>query len=100
HTFEVMAPARRAWTQAPPGSGERLRFQQTDGTGDWTVHFDGDDVRLNENTGPSGRRVGRYGIGPDVVPLAPDPHRPTRRGQGGIGMCSTATSPSSRPYDR
>ncbi len=52
HTFEIMAPARRAWTQAPPGSGERFRLRQSDGTGDWTVHFDGDDVRLNESTGP------------------------------------------------
>jgi uncharacterized protein (TIGR03083 family) len=52
HTFEVMAPARRAWTQAPPGSGERFRLRQTDGTGDWKVHFEGDDVRLNESTGP------------------------------------------------
>jgi hypothetical protein len=52
HTFEVMAPARRAWTQAPPGSGERFRLRQTDGTGDWKVHFKGDDVRLNESTGP------------------------------------------------
>lgn len=51
-TFEVMAPARRARRQAPPGSGERFRFRQTDGTGDWTVHFEGDDVRLNERTGP------------------------------------------------
>ncbi|MGH3784540.1 MAG: maleylpyruvate isomerase N-terminal domain-containing protein [Pseudonocardiaceae bacterium] len=50
-TFEVMAPARRAWRQAPPGSGERFRFRQTDGTGDWTVHFEGDDVRLNDSTG-------------------------------------------------
>jgi uncharacterized protein (TIGR03083 family) len=51
-TFEVMAPARRAWAQAPPGSGERLRFRQTDGTGTWAVHLDGDDVRCTENGGP------------------------------------------------
>jgi uncharacterized protein (TIGR03083 family) len=51
-TFEVMAPARRARMQAPPGSGERFRFRQTDGRGDWTVHFEGDDVRLNESTEP------------------------------------------------
>ncbi len=50
--FEVMAPARRAWTKAPPGSGERLRFRQTDGTGDWRVRFDGDDVLLDQDTGP------------------------------------------------
>jgi uncharacterized protein (TIGR03083 family) len=51
-TFEVMAPARRAWRRAPPGSGERFRFRQTDGTGDWRVHFDGDEVRLNKSTEP------------------------------------------------
>ncbi|WP_090932601.1 maleylpyruvate isomerase family mycothiol-dependent enzyme [Nonomuraea jiangxiensis] len=45
-TFEVMAPARRAWRQAPGGAGERFRFRRTDGAGCWTVHFDGDDVRL------------------------------------------------------
>ncbi|MEV6398672.1 maleylpyruvate isomerase N-terminal domain-containing protein [Streptomyces sp. NPDC051907] len=45
-TIEVMAPARRAWTKAPAGSGERYRFRQTDGPGDWTAHFDGDEVRL------------------------------------------------------
>jgi uncharacterized protein (TIGR03083 family) len=48
-TFEVMAPARRAWRQAPPGSGERLRFRQTDGAGEWTVCFEGDDVRVDES---------------------------------------------------
>ncbi|MGH8931666.1 MAG: maleylpyruvate isomerase family mycothiol-dependent enzyme [Egibacteraceae bacterium] len=51
-TFEVMAPARRAWMQAPPGSGERFRLRQTDGTGNWTVHFEGDDVQLTESAGP------------------------------------------------
>jgi uncharacterized protein (TIGR03083 family) len=51
-TFEVMAPARRARKQAPPGWGERFRFRQTDGAGEWTVHFEVDDVWLNENTGP------------------------------------------------
>jgi uncharacterized protein (TIGR03083 family) len=50
-TFEVMAPARRAWTQAPPGSGERFRFRRTDGAGAWTVRFDGDDVRLTGEPG-------------------------------------------------
>lgn len=50
--FEVMAPARRASGQAPPGSGERFRIRQTDGTGNWTVHFVGDDVRLTESAEP------------------------------------------------
>jgi uncharacterized protein (TIGR03083 family) len=50
-TFEVMAPARRAWQQAPPGSGERFGFRQTDGTSTWTVEFDGDDVRLTAGPG-------------------------------------------------
>jgi uncharacterized protein (TIGR03083 family) len=48
-TFEVMVPARRTWRQAPPGSGERLRFCQTDGVGEWTVCFEGDDVWLDES---------------------------------------------------
>ncbi|MFH8369367.1 maleylpyruvate isomerase family mycothiol-dependent enzyme [Streptomyces sp. NPDC018031] len=52
HTFEVMAPARRAWTQAPPGSGERFRFRRTDGPDVWTVRFDGDEVRSDDSTGP------------------------------------------------
>lgn len=51
-TFEVMAPARRASAQAPPGSGERFRIRQTDGTGTWTVHFEGDDIRLTASTEP------------------------------------------------
>lgn len=51
-TFEVMAPARRASGQAPPGSGERFRIRQTDGTGNWTVRFEGDDVWLTESTEP------------------------------------------------
>ncbi|MEV8532541.1 maleylpyruvate isomerase family mycothiol-dependent enzyme [Streptomyces sp. NPDC051211] len=48
HTFEVMAPFRRAVKQAPPGLGERYRFRQTDGNGDWTVRFEGDQVRFDE----------------------------------------------------
>jgi uncharacterized protein (TIGR03083 family) len=51
-TFEVMAPARRAWTQAPPGAGERFGFRQTDGTGRWAVRFDGDQVVLTEDALP------------------------------------------------
>ncbi|QES51613.1 hypothetical protein DEJ50_30955 [Streptomyces venezuelae] len=46
HTFTVMAPFRRALKQAPPGTGERYRFRQSDGPGEWTVHFDGDRVAL------------------------------------------------------
>ncbi|MFD7259839.1 maleylpyruvate isomerase family mycothiol-dependent enzyme [Streptomyces sp. NPDC059874] len=45
-TFEVMAPARRSWKQAPPGTGERYRFRRTDGPESWTVVFAGDEVRL------------------------------------------------------
>lgn len=40
-TFDVMAPARRVWRQAPPGQGERFTFQQTDGPSTWTVTFTG-----------------------------------------------------------
>jgi uncharacterized protein (TIGR03083 family) len=50
-TFEVMAPARRSWKQAPPGSGEAFRIRQTDGGGSWTVRFDGDDVRITDDAG-------------------------------------------------
>jgi uncharacterized protein (TIGR03083 family) len=49
-TFTVMAPFRRATQQAPAGAGERYRFRQTDGTGVWTVRFDGDDIDIG--TGP------------------------------------------------
>jgi uncharacterized protein (TIGR03083 family) len=49
--FTVMAPFRRAQQKAPPGSGEAFRFRQTDGTGDWTVRFNGDEVRLTESNG-------------------------------------------------
>ncbi|MFC9220156.1 maleylpyruvate isomerase family mycothiol-dependent enzyme [Streptomyces hygroscopicus] len=45
-TFEVMAPARRTWREAPAGAGERFRFRRTDGPGLWTVRFDGDDIHL------------------------------------------------------
>ncbi|GHF67740.1 hypothetical protein GCM10010218_56540 [Streptomyces mashuensis] len=45
HHLDVMVPARRAWREAPPGSGESYRFRRTDGDGgDWTVRFDGADV--------------------------------------------------------
>ncbi|MEU4892782.1 maleylpyruvate isomerase family mycothiol-dependent enzyme [Streptomyces sp. NPDC044780] len=53
-TFEVMAPARRAWREAPPGAGERFRFRRTDGPGLWTVRFEGDDVRLTTGAADEG----------------------------------------------
>ncbi|WP_328740630.1 maleylpyruvate isomerase family mycothiol-dependent enzyme [Streptomyces erythrochromogenes] len=43
-TVDVMAPARRTWQQAPPGTGERYRFRRTDGPESWTVLFSGDQV--------------------------------------------------------
>ncbi|WP_214319728.1 maleylpyruvate isomerase family mycothiol-dependent enzyme [Nonomuraea sediminis] len=46
-TFEVMAPARRSWKQAPPGEGERYLFRRTDGPDAWTVTFDGDEITMN-----------------------------------------------------
>ena len=49
-TFEVMAPMRRAYAQAPPGQGERFLFRRTDGEGTWAVRFDGADVEV----GPGG----------------------------------------------
>ncbi|MFJ3723493.1 maleylpyruvate isomerase family mycothiol-dependent enzyme [Streptomyces sp. NPDC090045] len=45
-TFEVMAPARRAWKAARAGSGERYRFRSTDGPETWTVVFAADEVLL------------------------------------------------------
>ncbi len=44
-SIEVMAPARRGWRQAPPGTGETYRFRRTDGPESWTVLLSGDDVR-------------------------------------------------------
>jgi uncharacterized protein (TIGR03083 family) len=73
HTFEVMAPFRRALRQAPPGSGERFRLRQTDGSGNWTVHFEGDDVRLTEpleTTAPVESTEPTDGTGPCDVELA------------------------------
>jgi len=46
-TFEVMAPMRRAYAQAPPGRGERFLFRRTDGEGTWAVRFDGADVEVS-----------------------------------------------------
>ncbi|MFG2004682.1 maleylpyruvate isomerase family mycothiol-dependent enzyme [Spirillospora sp. NPDC048911] len=51
-TFEVMAPARRAWTQAPPGSGESYRFRQTDGPTDLRVRFEAANIHIDQDTGP------------------------------------------------
>ncbi|GAA3673632.1 maleylpyruvate isomerase family mycothiol-dependent enzyme [Nonomuraea antimicrobica] len=51
HTFEVMAPARRAWADAPEGAGERFRFVRTDGPGEWVVSFEGGQVRLGDSGG-------------------------------------------------
>ncbi|MEV4399281.1 maleylpyruvate isomerase N-terminal domain-containing protein [Nonomuraea sp. NPDC049607] len=62
--FEVMAPARRSWTQAPPGTGERYLFRQTDGPGTWAVCFDGADVRL---TGGSEGAVELAGTASDLL---------------------------------
>ncbi|SDC10553.1 maleylpyruvate isomerase family mycothiol-dependent enzyme [Actinokineospora iranica] len=46
HAFAVMVAARRTRGKAEPGTGERMRFRQTDGPGQWTLCFDGDDARL------------------------------------------------------
>lgn len=51
HTFEVMAPFRRAYHQAPAGAGERFSFRSTDGPGAWTVRFDGDEVTVTDGPG-------------------------------------------------
>ncbi|MFI6875427.1 maleylpyruvate isomerase family mycothiol-dependent enzyme [Streptomyces sp. NPDC050400] len=51
HTFEVMAPARRRWSPAPPGQGERMRFRQSDGFGIWVVQLDTEGALLNHGTG-------------------------------------------------
>jgi hypothetical protein len=65
HTFTVMAPFRREKTLAPPGLGERLRFRRTDGADVWTVHFDGDAVRLIDPTEP--RHVELFGTASDLM---------------------------------
>ncbi|MFD9791883.1 maleylpyruvate isomerase family mycothiol-dependent enzyme [Streptomyces sp. NPDC059070] len=51
HSFEVMAPARRAQRPTPPGEGERMRFRQSDGFRVWVVQTDPEEVLLNEGTG-------------------------------------------------
>lgn len=52
HTFEVMAPARRSFREAPAGRGERYRFVQSDGPGIWSVRFDGEPAMSRED-GPA-----------------------------------------------
>jgi uncharacterized protein (TIGR03083 family) len=49
--FTDMAPYWRVLKNAPAGAGERFRFRETDGPGDWTVEFDGDNVRLTDGPG-------------------------------------------------
>lgn len=52
HNFEAFAPARRTWRSSPAGKGERFGFRRTDGPGEWTVSFDGDEVRTAGSAGP------------------------------------------------
>ncbi|MCG5216630.1 maleylpyruvate isomerase family mycothiol-dependent enzyme [Streptosporangium sp. KLBMP 9127] len=52
-TFEVMAPARRARVDAPPGRGERYRFQRSDGPGAWTLRFGADGVGTLDPSEPA-----------------------------------------------
>ncbi|MFG6195038.1 maleylpyruvate isomerase family mycothiol-dependent enzyme [Nonomuraea sp. JJY05] len=66
-TFEVMVPARREWTQAPAGAGERFRFRRTDGEGDWAVHFDGPDVRLSSGADGGDFNVELAGSASDLM---------------------------------
>jgi uncharacterized protein (TIGR03083 family) len=65
HNFTVMAPFRRARTQAPPGLGERIRFRRTDGDDIWTAAFDGDSVRLIDRTEP--RHIELIGTASDLM---------------------------------
>ncbi|MBT2226716.1 maleylpyruvate isomerase family mycothiol-dependent enzyme [Nonomuraea sp. NEAU-A123] len=62
-TFEVMAPARRAWTAAPPGAGESYGFRQTDGPARWTVRFDGPAVKVTQENEEDGRDAEVAGAG-------------------------------------
>lgn len=55
--FDVMAPARRAWREAPPGKGESYGFRRTDGPGAWTVRFDGDTVAHVPDVAPCDVRL-------------------------------------------
>lgn len=52
HTFEVMAPSRRAAPDvvAPEGTGERYRFRATDTPHTWTVTFEGPDLHVQAAT--------------------------------------------------
>ncbi|MFC0541580.1 maleylpyruvate isomerase family mycothiol-dependent enzyme [Kutzneria chonburiensis] len=63
--FTVMAPFRRARTQAPPGLGERIRLRRTDGDDVWTVAFDGDTIELIDPTEP--RHVELRGTASDLM---------------------------------
>jgi uncharacterized protein (TIGR03083 family) len=45
-TFTVMAPARRAWLNAPPGQGERFLFRRLDGPEEWAVAFGADGIQF------------------------------------------------------
>jgi len=47
HTFDVMLPARRDWSQPRPSNGESYYFHQTDGDGEWTVRFNPDAVLVS-----------------------------------------------------
>ncbi|MGC0419442.1 maleylpyruvate isomerase family mycothiol-dependent enzyme [Embleya sp. AB8] len=63
--FEVLVPARRARRQAPPGSGERLRFRRTDGEGAWVVCFAGDRFLIEDPQSPG--QVEIAGTASDLV---------------------------------
>jgi len=52
-TLEIMAPARRAMRQAPPGQGERYAFRSTDGEGAWSVCFQGATVEWTHSAQPA-----------------------------------------------
>ncbi|NUW34257.1 maleylpyruvate isomerase family mycothiol-dependent enzyme [Nonomuraea sp. SMC257] len=86
-TFQVMAPARRGWTQAPPGAGERYRFRQTDGAGVWTVRFDADGIHLA--TSPAGDGAG--GADPDAGGAAPATDDPADAAPVDVELAGTAS---------
>jgi uncharacterized protein (TIGR03083 family) len=70
--FEVMAQARRTWRGAPAGAGERYRLRRTDGPGDWTVSFEGDEVRLAEGGADGWGEGGADGRGVELAGTASD----------------------------
>ena len=51
--FEVMIPARIIRKSPPPGTGERYRFRQTDGSGVWSIAFDPDGTRTLADDEPA-----------------------------------------------